>query len=91
MIEFVFLLPLMTGLTALGLPANLGRILLLVTALLHMQLSVMSWLGKLTPAFPNFFNASPEGLLILLVTSFIFVCISVYSFSYFWHLQQVYF
>jgi hydrogenase-4 component F len=82
MIEFVFLLPLMTGLTALGLPANLGRMLLLVTAFLHLQLSVMIWLGKLTPAFPHFFNVAPEGLLILLVTSFIFVCISLYAFSY---------
>jgi hydrogenase-4 component F len=82
MIEFIFLLPIATGLTALALPAALGRILLLVTALLHLQLTVMSWMGKLTPAFSNFFSASPEGLLILLITSFIFVCISLYSFSY---------
>ncbi len=82
MIEFIFLLPIATGLTALALPAALGRILLLVTALLHLQLTVMSWMGKLTPAFANFFSASPEGLLILLITSFIFVCISLYSFSY---------
>jgi len=82
MIEFIFILPLATGLTALALPATLGRILLLLTALLHIQLTVMSWLGKLTPAFPNYFSASPEGLLILMVTSFIFVCISTYSFSY---------
>lgn len=82
MIEFIFLLPIATGLTALALPLTLGRILLLITALLHLQLTVMSWMGKLTPAFTNFFSASPEGLLILLVTSFIFVCISLYSFSY---------
>ena len=82
MIEFIFILPLATGLMALALPATLGRILLLLTALLHIQLTVMSWLGKLTPAFPNYFSASPEGLLILMVTSFIFVCISLYSFSY---------
>jgi hydrogenase-4 component F len=82
MLEFIFLLPLATGLTSLALPATLGRILLLVTALLHLQLTVMSWIGGLTPTFTNYFRASPEGLLILLVTSFIFVCISVYSFSY---------
>jgi hydrogenase-4 component F len=82
MLEFIFLLPLATGLTSLALPATLGRILLLVTALLHLQLTVMSWIGGLTPTFTNYFSASPEGLLILLVTSFIFVCISVYSFSY---------
>jgi hydrogenase-4 component F len=82
MIEFIFLLPIATGLTALALPAALGRILLLITALLHLQLTVMIWMGKLSPAFAQFFSASPEGLLILLVTSFIFVCISLYSFSY---------
>ena len=82
MIEFIFLLPLATGLTALALPAFLGRIMLLITALLHLQLTVMCWMGSFTPAFPNYFSASPEGLLILMVTSFIFVCISIYSFSY---------
>ncbi len=82
MIEFIFLLPIATGLTALVLPVNLGRILLLITALLHLQLTIMTWLGKLSPAFTNYFNSTPEGLLILTVTSFIFVCISVYSYSY---------
>ncbi|SHO49596.1 proton-conducting transporter transmembrane domain-containing protein [Desulfopila aestuarii] len=82
MIELVFLLPLVAGLAALALPSGMSRILLLCTALLHLQLTVMSWMGKLTPAFPQFFSASPEGLLILLVTSFIFVCISIYAFSY---------
>lgn len=82
MIEFIFLLPLATGFVALALPATFGRILLLITALLHLQLTVMSWLGMITPTFTNYFSASPEGLLILMVTSFIFVCIALYSFSY---------
>lgn len=82
MIESIFLLPLATGLAVLAMPAALGRILLLVTAILHLQLTVMSWLGSLGPTFPRFFSASPEGLLILLVTSFIFLCISVYAFPY---------
>jgi len=82
MIEFIFLLPLATGLMALALPATLGRILLLITALLHLQLTIMSWMGSLTPVFTSYFSTSPEGLLILMVTSFIFVCISLYSFSY---------
>jgi hydrogenase-4 component F len=82
MIEIVFILPLATGLAALALPAGLGRILLLITALLHLQLTVMSWMGKLSPGFPGFFSATPEGLLILIVTSFVFFCISFYAFSY---------
>lgn len=82
MIEFIFLFPIITGLSALIMPTNIGRIVLLVSAFLHLQLTIMSWQGKLTPVLPNFFSASPEGLLVLLVTSFIFVCISLYSFPY---------
>ncbi|WP_028583890.1 proton-conducting transporter transmembrane domain-containing protein [Desulfogranum mediterraneum] len=82
MIELIFVLPLITGLLPLVIPANLGRVLLLITALLHLQLTVMAWLGKLSPAFPHFFTLAPEGLLILSLTSFIFAWISLYAFSY---------
>jgi hydrogenase-4 component F len=82
MIEFTFLLPLASGLIALALPAGFGRVLLVLTAMAHLLLSSLSWLGKLTPGGPQFFNVAPEGLLILLVTSFIFFCISLYSFTY---------
>lgn len=82
MIEFVFLLPIITGLVVLALPPSVGRVLLLVTALLHMQLTVMTWLGKFTAQFPALFKASPEGLYILLITSFVFLCITVYAFAY---------
>ncbi|MGL1931285.1 MAG: proton-conducting transporter membrane subunit [Desulfotalea sp.] len=82
MLEFIFFLPFVTGLAAFALPANLGRILLLFTALLHLQLTTMCWFDTLAPAFPHLFGSSPEGLIILSLTSFIFVCISIYSFSY---------
>lgn len=82
MLEFVFLLPILTGIAAMFLPVNLGRGVLIVSALLHLQLTVMSWMGKLTPYYPDFFSASPEGLLVLLVTSFIFVFITIYAISY---------
>ncbi|MDP3480409.1 MAG: proton-conducting transporter membrane subunit [Desulfoprunum sp.] len=82
MLEFVFLLPILSGIAAMFLPVNLGRGVLIVSALLHLQLTVMSWMGKLTPYYPDFFSASPEGLLVLLVTSFIFVFITIYAISY---------
>ncbi|MGW8192852.1 MAG: proton-conducting transporter transmembrane domain-containing protein [Desulforhopalus sp.] len=82
MIEFIFLLPMAAGFAALALPVSMGRVLLIVAALLHLQLTIMSWMGKLSPALASYFNVSPEGLLILLVTSFTFVCISLYAFSY---------
>ncbi|KAB2889040.1 MAG: hydrogenase [Desulfobulbaceae bacterium] len=82
MLEFVFLLPIVTGLTAMFVPVALGRGILLIAALLHLQLTAMAWMNKLNPYFPDYFSTSPEGLLILLVTSFIFLFISVYAISY---------
>jgi len=82
MLEFVFLLPIVMGGTAFFLPVSLGRGLLIVAALLHLQLTVMGWMGKLDPYFPDYFSSSPEGLLVLLVTSFIFLFISIYAISY---------
>jgi hydrogenase-4 component F len=82
MIEFIFLLPMMTGVIALFLPVSLGRGVLVMTALLHLQVCVMGWMGKLEPIFGAFFGRSPEGMLVLLVTSFIFLFISIYAVSY---------
>ncbi len=82
MLEFIFLLPLVIGGVAMFLPVSLGRGILIVAALLHLQLTVMGWMGKLSPYFPDYFNSSPEGMLVLLVTSFIFLFIAVYAISY---------
>ena len=82
MLEFIFLLPLVIGGVAMFLPVSLGRGILIVAALLHLQLTVMGWMGKMSPYFPDYFNSSPEGLLVLLVTSFIFLFIAVYAISY---------
>ncbi|MDD2463062.1 MAG: proton-conducting transporter membrane subunit [Desulfobulbus sp.] len=82
MLESIFLLPFAAGIVAFLLPAQLGRALLVCTAIGHFVLAVMGWIGRLSPLYKKFFSASPEGLLILMVTSFIFICISLYSFSY---------
>jgi hydrogenase-4 component F len=82
MLEFIFLLPMMTGIGALFLPITLGRGILVVTALLHLQVCLMAWFDKLTPSFGHLFGQSPEGMLVLLVTSFIFLFISIYAVSY---------
>ena len=82
MLESVFLLPLLTGLAALFLPVRVGRIVLVVTALLHLQMTILNWLNPFTPIFPGFFGSAPAGLLVLLVTSFIFVFISLYAVFY---------
>ena len=82
MLEFTCLIPLFTGIIAMFMPARLGRIILLVTAVLHLQLTVLGWFGKVTPSLPGYFAATPDGLLVLLVTSFIFLFISVYAVFY---------
>ncbi len=82
MLEAITIIPLMAGIIAMFTPVRLGRCILVVTALLHLQLSFLAWFGKLTPAFPGYFSVTHEGLLILLVTSFIFLFISFYAVSY---------
>ncbi len=82
MLELIFLLPLLTGIIALFLPLNIGRPMLIIVALLHMQLSIMGWLGKLPVYNADFFSPQPAGMLILLVTSFIFLWISLYTIRY---------
>ena len=82
MLELLILIPLHVGIIAMFLPARLGRGLLVVTALLHLQLSVFAWMGKLTPQLPDYFAVTNEGILVLLVTSFVFLFISLYAVSY---------
>ena len=82
MLELTILIPFLTGIIAMFLPVKLGRGVLVITALLHLQLTVMGWLGKLSPALPNYFAVTNEGMLIMLVTSFIFLFISIYAVSY---------
>ncbi len=82
MLEFTCLIPLFTGVFAMFLPVRFGRGILVVTALLHLQLTIMAWMGKVTPGLPQYFAASPDGLLVLLITSFVFFLVSIYAVSY---------
>jgi hydrogenase-4 component F len=82
MLELIFLLPIITGLAALFTPPTLGRGMLVVAALFHLQLTVMAWLGTLPVYTEGFFSPEPIGLLVLLLTSFVFLCISLYAICY---------
>ena len=82
MLELTILIPFLTGIIAMLLPVKWGRGVLIITALLHLQLTVMGWLGKLNPALPDYFAITHEGMLIMLVTSFIFLFISIYAVSH---------
>lgn len=82
MLESVFCLPLIIGLIALRLPVKMGRVVLVAGALLQLQLALLAWLAPLEPLLPAYFGAAPEGLLVLVVTAFIFVFIAPYSVLY---------
>jgi hydrogenase-4 component F len=82
MLESVFCLPLVIGLIALFLPVKMGRVVLVAGALLQLQLALLAWLSPLTPLFPEYFGGSSAGMLVLVVTAFIFVFIAPYSVFY---------
>ncbi|ADW19333.1 NADH/Ubiquinone/plastoquinone (complex I) [Desulfobulbus propionicus DSM 2032] len=82
MLESIFCVPLFTGLIALFLPIKLGRIVLVVSGLLHLQMTLLAWLTSFTPLLPGYFGSAPSGMLVLVVTSFIFLCIAPYSVFY---------
>nr|WP_321465405.1 proton-conducting transporter membrane subunit [uncultured Desulfobulbus sp.] len=82
MLESVFCLPLVLGLIALRLPVKLGRVILVIGALLQLQLALFAWLSPLKPLLPAYFGTAPEGMLVLVVTAFIFVFIAPYAVFY---------
>lgn len=81
-LEWTILLPLAAGLLTIFLPIRWGRALLPCTAGGHLLLTILAWAKISKPALPAYFNPGPAGLLVLLVTSFIFCFIACYAVSY---------
>ncbi|MGI6656673.1 MAG: proton-conducting transporter membrane subunit [Desulfobulbus sp.] len=83
MLETVFILPICAGLLALFLPVRAGRVVLIATGAAHLALTVLLWCDRPQPSFSaNFFGVTSPGLLVLLVTSFIFACAAPYAVPY---------
>ncbi|MDX2452538.1 proton-conducting transporter membrane subunit, partial [Desulfosarcina sp.] len=82
MVEIVFIAPFLTGCLAFFLPRTSGRPLLVLTGGLHLLLSILLWVRRPDPLFPDFFAVTPEGLLSLLVISLLFFLISIYTTGY---------
>ncbi|MGD8251130.1 MAG: proton-conducting transporter membrane subunit [Desulfobacterales bacterium] len=82
MVEIIFIAPFLTGCLAFFMPRNPGRVLLVLTGALHLLLSVLLWVQRPEPLFPDFFAVTPEGLLSLLVISLLFFLISIYTTGY---------
>ncbi len=82
MLEYIFLLPVCVGLVTLILPPIFGRIALVATGALHLLLSLKLWLAGGQAYFPEFFGKAHPGMLVLLLSSFVFAWTAPYAVSY---------
>jgi hydrogenase-4 component F len=82
MVELLFLLPILIGIISFFLPKKPGRTMLVLTGGIHLLLSIWLWLKRPLAAFPEYFAVTPEGLLSLLVISFLFFLVSIYTTAY---------
>ena len=77
--ELIILLPFFCGLLAFFSPASFVQILILASSSLHLLLTCLAVQNLLQPYFTLFFSVTSEGLLILLIISFLFLLIASYG------------
>jgi hydrogenase-4 component F len=83
MLLALLLLPTGAGLMAFVMRADGGRrALLLLTALLHFGLTVMTWISPPLPLLGGWLWLDAAGRLFLLITSLLFLAIAAYGMSY---------
>ena len=82
MIELAFIAPMLFGTVSFFAPKKIGRVLLVLTGGIHLFLSIFLWIKRPEAFFPEYFCVTPEGLLSLIVISFLFFLISIYSTEY---------
>ena len=82
MLEYLFIVPLGMGLITLFLPASAGRLALVATGLAHLVLSIGVLLGESRAMYPEYFIRACPGMLVLLLSSFVFACTAPYAAAY---------
>lgn len=82
MVTILIVVPLLSGIIAFFLSKWAGRSLLVITGTIHLITSILVWIDRPAPPFPDYFAITPEGLLSLLVISLLFFLISIYSLGY---------
>lgn len=82
MLELIVLLTFLEGLLILFISSKRGRILYIFSGVLHFAMTVSLWLKPQSPLFHSYLKCTFEGLLILSITSLLFLCIMFYSLSY---------
>ena len=87
MFEQIYLFPIVLGLMAFMLPPIAGRFLMALSGTFHLGL-VVDTLFIESPPPSDFFRITPESQLVLLVTAFLFLAITVYTLSYLDHAEM---
>jgi hydrogenase-4 component F len=82
MLEIVFVFPMIMGLLCFVLPKHTGRYLVVITAVVNFALVIMDWTQSFNAQLNPYFQSSPEGQIVLFITSILFLVVSLYSFSY---------
>lgn len=82
MVELIILVSFIAGGLAFFIPRIYGRLLLVVTGVIHLSLSVFLWVVRPEALFKAYFAVTPEGMLSLIVISLLFFLVSIYSTSY---------
>ncbi|NLC71761.1 MAG: hydrogenase [Desulfuromonadaceae bacterium] len=81
MLEHIFLIPILLGILCFFLPSRLGRGVLVGGGLATLAGASALWFGD-QPGGGAYFQVTPEGQLVLLVVSFLFVLVTVYTLGY---------
>lgn len=82
MIELLVIIPLVSGFLIFLLPRFLGKYVVIATGFWNLGFALFVWMVRPAAYFDDYFRLSSEGLLTLLVTSFLFLMISFYCISY---------
>ncbi|MBF0101559.1 MAG: hydrogenase [Desulfobacterales bacterium] len=82
MVESIIGLPLLAGIVAYSLPKKIGQWVVLCTGILHLVLTCLLWHFQSTPLFYPYLAITSEGLIVLLITSCLFVLTASYMISF---------
>ncbi|MBU2515119.1 hydrogenase [bacterium] len=82
MLEIILIIPLLVGISVFLLPIKTGRYLVAATGVWNLGVAVFIWRVRPEAFLLQYFRLTAEGLLVLLVTSFLFCVVSFYCIGY---------
>jgi len=82
MLELIFIIPALTGILTFFLPRAMGRMVITGLGILHLGFTGIICFQGLPALWPDYFQTTPEGNLVLLVTSFLYLMVAFYTVSY---------